>query len=213
MATTGNEYPARLNIEYPGTQNRWTVFFRLILALPIVAILILLTGTGIESFSADANKDLSATGWGIIGGLSIATGLMIIFKQRYPRWWFNFALELTRFSTRVNAYIGLLTDLYPSTVDKQSIQLDIDFPNAKRDLNRWLPLVKWLLALPHYIVLVALGIASLVVTIIAWFAILFTGQYPKSLFNFVVGVTRWELRVSAYSFLLVTDKYPPFSLK
>jgi hypothetical protein len=150
---------------------------------------------------------------GIVGGLSTATALMIIFRQRYPRWWFNFALELNRFSTRVGAYMLLLTDRYPSTEDKQAVRLELSYPNVKNDLNRWLPLVKWLLAIPHYVVLVFLAIAAIFGTLYAWFALLFTGRYPRGLFDFVVGVMRWGMRVNAYAFLLITDQYPPFSLK
>jgi Domain of unknown function (DUF4389) len=73
--------------------------------------------------------------------------------------------------------------------------------------------VKWLLAIPHYIVLVVLWLLAIVAVIVAWFAILFTGRYPRGLFDFVVGVGRWTLRVGAYAFLLVTDRYPPFSLR
>jgi hypothetical protein len=138
---------------------------------------------------------------------------MILFRRRYPRWWFDFARELTRFESRVMAYLVLLTDRYPSTVDEQSVHLDIDYPDAEQDLNRWLPLVKWLLAIPHYIVLIFLYIAAVVAVVVAWFAILFTGRYPRGLFDFVVGAGRWGLRVQAYAFLLVTDRYPPFSLK
>jgi hypothetical protein len=132
--------------------------------------------------------------------------------MRYPRWWFDFARELRRFSTRVGAYLVLVTDRYPSTVDAQSVHIEIDYPDVHQNLNRWLPLVKWLLAIPHYIILFFLAIASIIAVIIAWFAILFTGQYPRGLFDFVVGVGRWWLRVDAYAFLLVTDRYPPFSL-
>ena len=137
---------------------------------------------------------------------------MIVFRQRYPRWWFDFARELVRFSARIGAYLLLLTDQYPSTVDEQSVHLEIDYPDAKRDLNRWLPLVKWFLAIPHYIVLAVLAIIALFAVVFAWFAILITGRYPRALFDFVVGVDRWCLRVTAYAFLLVTDLYPPFSL-
>ena len=139
--------------------------------------------------------------------------LMIVFRQRYPRWWFNFAQELLRFSTRVGAYLFLLTDRYPSTVDEQSVHLEFDYPDVQRDLNRWLPLVKWLLAIPHYIVLAILIAIGIVVWVIAWFAILFTGRYPQALFDYIVGVARWGMRVTAYASLLVTDVYPPFSLK
>ena len=144
--------------------------------------------------------------------LSIATVLMIVVRQRYPRWWFNFVCELMRFTTRVGAYLALLTDRYPSTVDEQSVHLEIDYPDVKRDLNRWLPLVKWFLAIPHVIVLLVLLMLALLSIAIAWFAILVTGRYPRSLFDFVVGVFRWGLRVEAYAVLLVTDRYPPFSV-
>ena len=136
---------------------------------------------------------------------------MILFRRKYPRWWFDWNLELTRFSNRVSAYFMLLRDEYPSTDEEQAVHIEIEYPDAERDLNRWLPLVKWLLAIPHYIVLAFLGVAVLVVTVIAWFAIVFTGRYPRGMFNFVVGWSRWALRVSAYAFLLVTDRYPPFS--
>jgi hypothetical protein len=138
---------------------------------------------------------------------------MIVVRLRYPRWWFDFARELTRFGARVSAYMALLTDRYPSTVDEQSVHLEIEYPDVEKDLNRWLPLVKWLLAIPHYFVLLFLWIGAIIAILIAWFAILITGRYPKSLFDYVVGVGRWTLRVSAYAFLLVTDRYPPFSLK
>ncbi len=139
--------------------------------------------------------------------------LMILFRLRYPRWWFEFARELTRFQARVGAYLFLLTDRYPSTVEEQSVHLEVDYPEVQRDLNRWLPLVKWLLAIPHYVVLVALFVFAVLVWVAAWFAILFTGRYPRPLFDYLVGVGRWALRVDAYAFLLVTDRYPPFSLR
>jgi hypothetical protein len=137
---------------------------------------------------------------------------MLLFRQKYPRWWFDWNLALTKFSTRVGAYLGLLTDVYPSTDEEQSVHIEIPYPDAKNELNRWLPLVKWILAIPHYIVLFFLLIAAIVCVVIAWFAILFTGRYPRGLFDFVVGVFRWFLRVAAYAFLLTTDLYPPFAL-
>jgi hypothetical protein len=154
-----------------------------------------------------------SSGGGVSSGLWVATLLMIVFRARYPRWWFDFARELTRFGARVGAYALLVTDQYPSTVDEQSVHLEIDYPDVERDLNRWLPLVKWLLAIPHYVVLIVLWFAALVAIVIAWFAILITGRFPRGLFDFVVGVGRWSLRVAAYAFLLVTDQYPPFSLR
>jgi hypothetical protein len=210
---TTSVYPVSLDIDYPKKLDRLTSFFRLIWAIPIVLLLSILTVTGDESFMNEAGKEMSKGGGGIVVALFAATALMILFRQRYPRWWFDFALELNRFSTRVSAYLFLLTDMYPSTVEKQSVHLDIAYPDVKRDLNRWLPLVKWLLALPHYLVLFVLMIGVLFATLFAWLYILFTGRYPRELFDFVVGVSRWNLRVTAYAFLLTTDKYPPFSLK
>jgi hypothetical protein len=206
-------YAARLDIDYPDRDlNRLTTAFRIIWIIPILIILALLDGaTGSADWSGDGRA--AAGGGSIAGGLFLATVLMIVFRQVYPRWWFDFSRELTRFSARVAAYFALVTDVYPSTVDEQSVHLEIDYPDVKRDLNRWLPLVKWLLAIPHYVVLIFLAIAAIVVVIIAWFAILFTGRYPRGMFDFVVGVGRWGLRVQAYALLLVTDRYPPFSLK
>ncbi len=210
-------YPARLDIDYPETLDRVTSFFRLIWAIPIVIVLSILTATASSTVTTvteagETVSEVTSTGGGIAAGLFLATLLMILFRVRYPRWWFDFALELNRFSTRVGAYLALLTDRYPSTVEEQSVHLEIDYPDVERDLNRWLPLVKWLLAIPHYFVLFVLGVIAILVIIIAWFAILFTGRYPRALFDYVVGVGRWGLRVQAYAFLLVTDRYPPFSL-
>ncbi|MEZ4662322.1 MAG: DUF4389 domain-containing protein [Caldilineaceae bacterium] len=217
---TLSAYAARLEIDYPEQLDRLTTFFRLIWVIPIAIILGLLSGSGqtvtytitLNEMGDIVNRTRETAG-GLAGGLAAATALMIIFRQRYPRWWFDFARELTRFSYRVGAYLLLLTDQYPSTVEEQAVHLEVDYPDVANDLNRWLPLVKWLLAIPHYIVLAFLAIGVFFTTIVAWFAILFSGQYPQGLFNFSVGVGRWALRVSAYAFLLVTDEYPPFSLQ
>ncbi|HVX82333.1 MAG: DUF4389 domain-containing protein [Devosia sp.] len=206
-------YAARFDVDYPERLDRLTTFFRLIWALPILVILALLNGPGTSRTVTEAGTVIQSGGGGVTAGLFLATVLMILFRQRYPRWWFDFGLELARFGARVMAYLLLLTDRYPSTVEAQSVHLEVDYPDVEHDLNRWLPLVKWLLALPHYIVLVVLAVAVFVVTIIAWFAILFTGAYPRGLFDFVVGVGRWAYRVWAYAFFLVTDAYPPFSLR
>jgi hypothetical protein len=206
-------YPARLDIDYPDRLDRLTTFFRIIWVIPILIILTLVTATGNETVVTETGETVSRSGGGIAGGLFLATMLMIVFRERYPRWWFDFARELARFSSRVGAYLALLTDRYPSTEEEQSVHLDIDYPNVKQELNRWLPLVKWLLAIPHYLVLALLFIGAIVAVVIAWFAILFTGRYPRGLFDYVVGVGRWSLRVQAYAFLLVTDRYPPFSLQ
>jgi hypothetical protein len=206
-------YAARLEIDYPQRLDRLTTFFRVIWIIPIAIILSLLSASAYWTEVSDTGETFTRTSGGIASGLFLATLLLIVFRQRYPRWWFDFARELARFSMRVGAYFLLLTDLYPSTVDEQSVHLEIDYPDVERDLNRWLPLVKWLLAIPHIIVLAVLWVAAVFVVIIAWFAILFTGRYPRGLFDFVVGVARWSLRVEAYAILLVTDVYPPFSLR
>lgn len=214
------DYAARLEIDYPEQQDKLTIFFRLLWIIPIAIILGLIAGAGETvtyrmylNDAGDVVRRTRETASGLAGGLAAATALMIVFRQRYPRWWFDFARELTRFSYRVGSYLLLLTDQYPSTVEEQSIHLEVDYPNVESDLNRWLPLFKWLLAIPHYIILLCLGIVVFFVTIFAWFALLLTGQYPRELFDFVVGVGRWGLRVSAYAFLLVTDRYPPFRLR
>ncbi|UJQ95521.1 DUF4389 domain-containing protein [Mariluticola halotolerans] len=194
-------YAARLDIEYPERLDRLTTFFRLIWAIPILVILGLLTSSG------------SDEGSGILAGLFLATLLMIVFRQKYPRWWFDFALQFNRFNMRVAAYLFLLTDKYPSTDEPQNVHLDLDYPDAENGLNRWLPLIKWFLAIPHYLVLVVLLTGVIAATLIAWFVILFTGRYPRGLFDFVVGTLRWGTRVWAYAWLLITDDYPPFSFK
>jgi hypothetical protein len=205
-------YPARLEVDYTVERNRVTTLFRLFMVIPIAIVYGVLTAGATTTAYDEAGRTVSTTSGGIVAGLFGATLLMILFRQRYPRWWFDFARELTRFSTRIGAYFALLTDEYPSTVEEQRVHLDIDYPDVERDLNRWLPLVKWFLAIPHYIVLFFLFVAAFFVVIVAWFAILFTGHYPRGLFDFIVGVSRWALRVNAYAFLLVTDRYPPFSL-
>jgi hypothetical protein len=205
-------YPATLDVEYPDRPlNRLTTFFRAFTIIPIGIVLTTVSGaTQIYSGGTGSHPRVVVIG---AGGVLIAGPLlMILFRQKYPRWWFDWNLELTRFSSRVSIYAALLDDRYPSTDEQQSLRLDVRYPDVPNDLNRWLPLVKWFLAIPHYVVLVFLGLAAFVSVVIAWFAILFTGRYPRSLFDFVVGVGRWGLRVGAYAFLLATDRYPPFSL-
>ena len=217
---SNSNYPARLEIDYPEKLDRWTTFFRIIWIIPILIVLGLVSGAGetvtytvFLNEAGEVVRRTRDTAGGLISGLGAAAALMILFRQRYPRWWFDFQRELARFSARVGAYGLLLTDQYPSTVEEQSVHLEIDYPDVEGDLNRWLPLIKWFLAIPHYIVLAFLSVAAVFVVIIAWFAILFTGKYPQALFEYVVGVSRWWLRVDAYAFLLVTDRYPPFSLQ
>jgi Domain of unknown function (DUF4389) len=208
-------YPVQFEVEYPDRAlNRLTTFFRAFTIIPIA--IVLSTVAGAEAWTwYDSGAATDATTTVVVGAGGVLFAgplLMILFREKYPRWWFDWNLELTRFSNRVGIYFALLDDRYPSTDEAQSLRLDMAYPDARADLNRWLPLVKWLLAIPHYIVLFFLAIAAFVCVVIAWFAILFTGRYPRGLFDFVVGVARWSVRVSAYAFLLVTDRYPPFSL-
>jgi Domain of unknown function (DUF4389) len=196
-----NDYPVTFAVDYPDRQlNRLTSAFRIFTVIPIAIVLTLLGGAGFGWWVATA------------GVLFLPVLLMLLFRQKYPRWWFEWNRELLRFSNRVYAYGLLMEDHYPSTDDHQYVHLDFPYPDAERDLNRWLPLVKWFLAIPHYVVLLFLYLAAIVVVVIAWFAILFTGRYPRGMFEFVEGVIRWTNRVVAYAFVLVTDRYPPFRL-
>ena len=202
-------YPVQFSVDYPDRPlNRLTTFFRVFVAIPI---LILLGTVSAETWQWTSGKATTiAAGAG--GLLFFAPLLMIVFRQKYPRWWFDWNLELLRFSNRVGIYLTLMDDRYPSTDEQQSVHLEYPYPDVARDLNQWLPLVKWLLAIPHYIVLFILDIGLLLVVIIAWFAILFTGQYPRGFFDYVEGVIRWHNRVIGYALVLVTDRYPPFQL-
>lgn len=203
------EYPVRFSVEYPDRDlDRLSTAFRILLAMPILIVLTALTG-GWGNWGGGNGGWMAAGGGGI---LFFPPLLMIVFRQKYPRWWYDWNLELLRFQNRVGVYLGLLDDHYPSTDERQSVSLEFPYPDAKQGLNRWLPLVKWLLAIPHYVVLVFLILAALVCVVIAWFAILFTGRYPRGLFDFIVGVGRWANRVTAYALILVTDQYPPFRL-
>lgn len=213
-------YAARLEIDYPESSDRLTTFFRLFMIIPIAIILGLISGSGesvtntiyTNEFGELIYSTRDTTG-GMILGITVATALMIIVRQVYPKWWFDFMYQLTRFEARVVSYAALLTDQYPSTTDEQSVHLEVDYPDVEKDLNRWLPLVKWFLAIPHYIILLILTFAGMFVVIYAWFAILFTGRHPEGSFNFITGVMRWWLRVNAYALLLVTDEYPAFGLE
>ncbi len=203
-------YPIQFSVDYPDRPlDRLTTFFRVFTAIPISIVLGAVAG-GTWQWSYGSTTSAVAAGAG--GLLFFGPLLMIVFRQKYPQWWFDWNLELQRFGNRVSAYLALMDDRYPSTTDHQSVHLDYAYPDVARELNQWLPLVKWFLAIPHYIVLAFLDIAAVVVVIIAWFAILFTGRYPRGMFDFVEGVIRWNNRVIAYAIILVTDQYPPFRL-
>jgi hypothetical protein len=201
-------YPVQFSVDYPDRPlNRVTTLFRIFTVIPIAIVLGAISG---QTWGPSNGRYYVAAAGGL---LFLGPLLMILFRLKYPKWWFDWNLELQRFSNRVGIYLALMDDRYPSTDEHQSVRLDYRYPDVPVELNRFLPLVKWLLAIPHYIVLFFLDIGALIVVIVAWFAILFTGRYPRGIFDFVVGVIRWHNRVLAYAFTLVTDRYPPFRLE
>ena len=204
-------YPVQFSVDYPDRPlNRLTTAFRIFTVIPIGIVLATVSGSTWQQSSGRSGSMAVAAGAG--GLLFLGPLLMILFRQKYPRWWFDWNRELLRFSNRVTVYVALVDDRYPSTDEEQSVHLDFPYPDVPQELNRWLPLVKWLLAIPHYVVLFFLVIAAIVAVVVAWFAILFTGRYPRGIFNFVEGVIRWSNRVTGYALILVTDRYPPFRL-
>jgi Domain of unknown function (DUF4389) len=205
-----NDYPVQYAVDYPDRSlNRLTSFFRIFTAIPIVILLGTITGYQTSYDTGPTTTTVVVTGTGLLFAPAF---LMILFREKYPRWWFDWNLELMRFMNRVGVYCALMDDRYPSTDDHQAVHLDFGYPDVKTELNRWLPLVKWLLAIPHYFVLFFLYIGAFFAVIAAWFAILFTGRFPRGIFNYLVGVGRWHNRVVGYAGILVTDKYPPFRL-
>jgi Domain of unknown function (DUF4389) len=213
MSEVLSSYPVEFSVDYPDRPlNRLTTGFRIFVAIPILIVAATLGGEGSSYYGSAGGENWAWGGGGAAAVLVLGPLLMILFRQKYPRWWYDWNLEVLRFENRIAAYLALMNDRYPSTDEHQSVHLDFAYPDAQHDLNRWLPLVKWLLAIPHYIVLFFLWLAALVCIVIAWFAILFTGRYPRGLFEFVDGVLRWGNRVIAYAFILVTDEYPPFRL-
>jgi uncharacterized protein DUF4389 len=214
MSTTDptlDREPVQFSVDYPDRPlDRVSSAFRIFAVIPIAIVLGTIGGTSAQVGTGGDARTIAIGGTGL---LFLPPLLMILFRQKYPRWWFDWNLELMRFSNRVCTYVALMNDRYPSTDEQQSVHLDFAYPDARQGLNRWLPLVKWFLAIPHYVVLFFLDIGAVVVVICAWFAILFTGRYPRGIFDYVEGVIRWHNRVVAYSYILVTDKYPPFSLQ
>jgi hypothetical protein len=203
-------YPIDLGVDYPDRSlDRLSTAFRLIYAIPV---LILVSAVGGGYLALGSSTTYAAVGGA--GGLLFAGPLlMIVVREKYPRWWFDWNLAWIQFTTRIAVYLALMDDRYPSTEDQQSVHLSLPYPDPPRDLNRWMPLVKWLLAIPHYLVLVVLLIGAVFAVIGAWFSILFTGRYPRGLFDFVEGVLRYATRVVGYACVLVTDEYPPFQLR
>ena len=208
MVMVQDPYPVQFSVDYPDRPlNRLTTFFRIFTVIPIAIVLGAVSGQ--TWVSSEGRYYIAGAG----GLLVLGPLLMILFRLKYPRWWFDWNLELQRFSNRVGIYLALMDDTYPSTDEHQSVHLDYRYPDVPAELNRFLPLVKWLLAIPHYIVLAFLHIGAVVAVIVAWFAILFTGRYPRGIFDYVEGVIRWNNRVAGYAFVLITDRYPPFRLR
>jgi hypothetical protein len=210
-STPDQTHPLQFSVEFPDRPlNRLTTAFRLIVAIPI---LVVAASIGGHEESYGVGRHAFTIGAGLGGLLFLAPLLMIVFRQKYPRWWFDWNRELLRFANRVGVYLALMDDRYPSTDDHQAVRVDFEYPDARQDLNRWLPLVKWFLAIPHYIALFFLYLGAIAVVLVTWFAILFTGRYPRGWFDYVAGVIRWHNRVLGYAFILVCDQYPPFRLR
>ena len=210
MQSTTPSHPVEFDVDYPDRQlDRVSTFFRLVFAVPVLVVLAVLGGPALG-----AGRDGGGLFFiGLASGLVVVPPLLtIVFREKYPRWWFDFNLAFLRFDNRVTAYLLLLRDEFPSTDEEQAVHLDMPYPDVRSDLNRWMPLVKWFLAIPHYVALLVLDIGVVLGAVVAWIAILFTGRYPRRLFDFTVGVMRWHNRVVGYAFALATDRYPPFRL-
>lgn len=204
-------YPVTYDVEYPDRDlNRLSSFFRIFAAIPILILSATITGYSFRFEGVEGTTQTVVVSG--VGLLFLPVLLMIVFREKYPRWWFDWNLNLQRFSNRVGVYLALMDDRYPSTDEEQSVRLDYPYPDPRADIDRFMPLVKWFLAIPHYVVLFFLTIGAIFAIIFAWFAILFTGRYPRGLFDYVLGVQRWHNRVIGYAFALVTDRYPPFRL-
>lgn len=205
-----DDHPVSFAVDYPDRElDRLSTAFRVFTVIPIAIVLGTIGGYSAGGGVGDSGSTIVLGGTGL---LFLPPLLMVVFREKYPRWWFDWNLELLRFTNRVGVYLTLMNDRYPSTDEQQSVHLDFDYPDARQDLNRWLPLVKWLLAVPHYVALAFLYIGVVFVVIATWFAILLGGRYPRALFDYVEGVIRWHNRVVGYAFILVTDRYPPFRL-
>jgi len=191
MGMAAPAYPVTFNVEYPERLSRWLIFVKWLLAIPHFLIL------GVFGYLVQLTTFIS---W-----------FAILFTARYPRSLFGLAVMYFRWNARVTAYVALLRDEYPpfgGSSPEYPVRFDVEYPEK---LSRLLIFVKWLLAIPHILILGLLGILGIVVYVIGWFAILFTGRFPRSLFDFLVGIGRWSLRVNAY-YWLMRDEYPPFSL-
>jgi hypothetical protein len=194
VATAAADYPARFDVEYPERLSRWKIFVKWLFAIPHFIIVYLLQ---------------------IVGALMVFVAFFsILFTKRWPLMMFEFMVQIQRWTENVTVYaLTLQRDEYPpfsGEAGEYAVLFEIDNDES---LSRWKIFVKWLLVIPHLIVLAFLAIAASVAVFIGFFAILFTARFPRGLFDFVVGVLRWTIRVNAYAGWLMTDRYPPFSLK
>jgi hypothetical protein len=206
-----HDYPTNFAVDYPErTLHRGSTAARLVLAIPIILLLALVQQVeirvGWQAIALSLVGSLSG-----IGAVTFPVLVMLVLRRKYPHWWFEWNVELFRFINRVIVYLVLMTDQYPSTDEAQSVRLHFPDPQGQ-GLSRGLPLVKWLLAVPHYAVLVAFLVSLPFVLIVAWVSIIATGRYPRRLFSYVEGILRWGNRVIGYAFIFVTDDYPPFRL-
>ena len=184
--------PVTYDVEYPGELSRWLIFVKWLLAIPHLLILYVLSA--------------------LLSILTFIAFFAILFTKRYPQELFNFAVNINRWTENVYAYVFLMRDEYPPfswEPGRYPVTYDVEYP---AELSRWLIFVKWLLAVPHIIILLFLFIGQGLALFVAFFAILFTKRFPEGLFRFVVGADRWRVRVNAY-INLMRDDYPPFSME
>jgi len=186
-------------------RNRTTVFWRGILAFPVIIF--------VATFTQATFAENDSWGFGTTGVIVIPALLAIVVRGKYPSYVLTFNHALVELSTRLAAYVLILNDKYPSI--EANSKVAVLFPDVEggKKLNRWLPLVKWFLAIPHYIVGAVYLVISLVVTFIAWIQTSITGKYPEWAGEIVLGTISYWNRVQGYMLLLVTDKYPTFRLK
>jgi hypothetical protein len=186
----GHGYPLTFSVDYPDRSlNRISTALRIFTIIPIAILAATVEG---GRFGANVGGAGARYAGGGIGALFIPVLLTLVFRKKYPRWWYDWNLQLARFTNRIAVYLALMDDHYPSTDEQQAVHLAFPYPDAERDLSRGLPLVKWLLAIPHYIALIFLTIGALLAAIFAWFAIVLTGRYPRSVFEYIEGVIRWH---------------------
>jgi hypothetical protein len=184
-------------------RNRLTALFRLVLVVPMVIF--------IASFAPAADLSSGDASYFMVGFLSLPVFLAIVFRQIYPSYILSFNEALLSLQTRVDAYVLMLTDEFPSIEENDVVSVTFPEVDAKA-LNRWLPLIKWFIAIPLYLVGIFYAIYAAFLTLIGWISILFTGNYPEKCAEGVVGTIAYWNRVIGYALLLVTDEYPTFSL-